>query len=69
MRKITSIRIPKGKQCKECIFCDDVMLSCWLSHTQLFVGDALEAYHDCERNEYCLKKYPNGAVFELKEKK
>ena len=68
MKRITKIRIPKGKKCGKCIA---LWQSAWCN---LFEDEVGETYSHREgykffRCDDCLKMFPNGAVFELKEKK
>ena len=64
MKRITEIRIPKGENCGECKFSDwkrgyDF---CGLFDEKLGLRGSFRCFG-------CLKMFPDGAVFELKEKK
>lgn len=67
MKRITKIRIPKGQYCGKCRFYQllhDSTDECGLTAEDL-ITDAFYTF----RSPSCLKMFPNGAVFELKEKK
>ena len=68
MKRITKIRIPKGEHCGKCKF--NVNNVCQLYKQSLWRSAEIIHKNTPERNiRYCKKFYPNGAVFELKEKK
>ena len=70
MKRITKIRIPATDSCDyfgHCLF-QFIEGHCELFKTELIFRDTtIKHYH--EKAKQCLKMYPNGAVFELKEKK
>lgn len=67
MKRITKIRIPKGKYCEKKCIAYDSPLYCRLFEEYLDMDyKTVWNYFRC-RN--CLKMFPDGAVFELKEKK
>ena len=65
MKRITKIRIPKGKCCgSKCKF---LIWSFWCPRRCYLFDETLEFGNP--RCPKCLEMYPSGAVFELKEKK
>lgn len=69
MKRIKEIRIPKYKKCIGCI-----ASSCYDNWCNLFGNRIDKTYSQREGYEFykcndCLKMFPNGAVFELKEGK
>lgn len=72
MKRITKIRIPATDSCDyfdhlHCPF-QFVRGHCGLFKTTLILHDTpIKHYH--EKAKQCLKMFPNGAVFELEEKK
>lgn len=76
MKRITKIRIPKGKHCGKCRFkhCDDASFWCTLFTPVLHVYYTdIPGWTKGIRKPYrcfeCRKMYPSGIVFEEKEKK
>lgn len=66
MKKITKIRIPKGRYCKECL-----LLNYDTDWCNMFSDDLnfITGTGNTQKCPNCLKTFPNGAVFELKETK
>lgn len=69
-KKITKIKIPKGDECRKCIFRELIKLdieNLWCSfpafRTKIKIKCGMMAY----RCQECIKMFPDGATFVLKE--